>query len=44
MNITLLEKELKEINDKLNYDTIRNAAQDETDVRLQELYQKIEKR
>ena len=44
MNITLLEKELKEIENNLNYDTIRNAAKDETDARLQEVYQKIEKR
>ena len=44
MNITLLEKELKAIENNLNYDTIRNAAQDETDARLQEVYQKIEKR
>jgi hypothetical protein len=42
MCITLLEKELKDIEHKLNYDTIRNAAQNETDARLLEIYQKIE--
>lgn len=42
--MSLLEKELKDIEYKLNYDTIRNAAQDEMDVRLQEIYQKLEER
>lgn len=42
MDMISLQKELKEIDNNLNYETIRNAACSATDARLQEIYQKIE--